>query len=134
MSKKSDILRRVVDGTFVGGGHQVVKARRQERKTPEWANNDGKIREFVTRAFPKLFTSARQQEGARRWVRVVYLYFRMGYTETQTAEEMGLTLSQAKGIIISLRRAAKGLWAKGTGKHGVRRVGRPTVKNGTPRL
>jgi hypothetical protein len=128
MSKKSDILRRVVDGTFVGGGHQVVKARRQERKTPEWANNDGKIREFVTRAFPKLSTSARQQEGARRWVRVVYLYFRMGYTYTQTAEEMNLTSGQVLGILRNLRRAAKGLWANGAGKHGLRRPGRPIVK------
>jgi hypothetical protein len=128
MSRKSDILRRVVDGTFVGGGHQIVKARRQERKTPDWANNDGKIREFVTRAFPKLSTNTRQQEGARRWVRVVYLYFRMGYTYTQTAEEMNLTSGQIRGIIQSLKRAANGLWAKGTKRHGIRPSGRPKKK------
>lgn len=127
MSKKSDILKRTVGDGYLGG-YQIVKARRQERKTPDWVNNDAKIREFVTRAFPKLSDNVKQKEAARRWVQVVYLYFRMGYTDTQTSEEMHLTLGQVRGIIRSLRRAAKGLWAKGTGKHGVRPRGRPVVK------
>ncbi len=125
MSKKSDILKRVVDDGFVRGGHQVVKARRYERKTPAWANNDAKITKFVTRAFPKLSTNSHQQESARRWVRVVYLYFRMGYTGSQVAEEMSLTSYQVNSIVRSLRRAADGLWASGAGKHGVRPRGRP---------
>ena len=109
-----------------------MKARRQERKTPDWANNDGKIREFVTRAFPKLSTNTRQQEGARRWVRVVYLYFRMGYTYTQTAEEMNLTPNQVVGIIRNIRRAAMGRRANGTGLHGGYNQGR--LKKSAPRL
>ena len=129
MSKRYNILKTVGD-TW---GHQIVKVRSQERKIPEWANNDSKIREFIVRAFPKLHTNFYQQEHASRWVRVAHLYFKMGYTYTQVAKEMNLTTGQVLGILRNLRRASKGLWANGAGKHGVRRVGRP-VKNGTPRL
>jgi len=128
VGKKSEILKQVVDGTFIRGGHQVVKARSYARKTPDWANSDVKVREFITRAFPKLSDDPRQQEAARRWVQVVQLYFRVGYTNTQTAEEMGLTIGQVRRTIQSLQRAAEGLWAKGTGKHGVRPRGRPRIK------
>ena len=125
MSKRSNILKQTI-GDF--GGYQVVKARRQERKNPDWVNNDAKIKGFIIRAFPKLDTDPRQVEAARRWVRVVYLYFRMGYTNTQTAEEMNLTLDQVGSIIRSLRRAAVNRWANGDGRHGVRPPGRPAVK------
>jgi hypothetical protein len=127
MSKKSDILRRVVgDTSFIYGGYQVGKARTYNKRIPAWANNDVKITQFITRAFPKLSTNTRQQELARRWARVVHLYFRMGYTNTQIAKEMNLTPGQVRRTVQSLQRAAKGLWSDGAGKHGVRRRGRPS--------
>jgi hypothetical protein len=100
VSKRTNILKRAVGDA---GGYQIVKARRQERKNPDWVNSDAKIKGFIIRAFPNLDTDSYQAEVAGRLVRVLYLYFRIGYTNTQIAEETGLKLVKVDSIIRRIR-------------------------------
>src|SRR5208337_1657458 len=115
MSKKSKLLRSQVDDTFVGGGHQVVKARERKRTIPEWATDRRRVREILLRSFPKLQTNPRQRDRAARWARIIQLYFCAHYTNKQVAEEMGLSLMQAKNAILHIRRAAVGKRSDGRG-------------------
>ncbi len=110
-------LRKVMDSTetFVGG-HQIVHARTYKRQIPEWVLSDRKIREVVLRAFPNMVTSPRQRESALRWVSVIHLYYRMGYTRSQIAEEIGSTSLKVHNMIRAISRVSKGLRANGTGK------------------
>lgn len=127
MSKKSSRLRRAVDDSFVGGGHQIVKPRQYKKTIPAWANNNDEIRKIVIRSFPKWDSDDKQRTRAARWVRVIQLYFRMGYTYVQAAEEMGLFPKQIKDIICRVRRVSVGKRANGTGLLGGR-PGRPKTR------
>lgn len=107
-------------------GHQIIKPRSDDKKSvPEWASDDKKVREIVLRSFPKFGTDTRQRKGAARWIRVIHLYFRMGMTRGQVAEEMGLKPIIIKGIIEGIRRVAQGKRYDGRGRLGVHPRGRP---------
>lgn len=126
MSRKSKQLRSQVDDAFVGGGHQVVKARERKRIIPEWVNNKKKIQEILLNSFPKLRTNPRQRVAAARWARVIQLYYRAHYTQPQVAEEMRLTIYQVEGVIRSIQRVSSGRWANGKKMRGGKR-GRPKI-------
>lgn len=109
---------------------QIVQARTYRRVSPLWTKSDKKIQELVTRSFPKMQTDPVQRAAAARWVSVIHLYFRMGYTRSQIAHELGSTYTKIKGIIRSITRVSNGLRADGYGKlKGFR--GRP--KNAAPK-
>lgn len=97
---------------------EVVRARTYDRTTPLWTKSDKKIQVLVARAFPKIRDSERQREAAARWVAVIHLYFRMGYTRSQIAEELGSTVAKVHGVIRSILRVSNGLRADGSGKLG----------------
>ena len=101
--------------SFVNGGHQIVQARTYKRKAPAWTLNDKEVEKILLRAFPKLATNDRQRESAGRWITVIYLYFRLGYTRGQIAEELDTTTERVKGYIRSVYRVSKGLRADGKG-------------------
>ena len=107
------MTKRAFDKEFQS---QVVQARTYKRKKPTWVWNDKKIRDLIVRAFPKMETSRTQRESAARWASVIHLYFRMGYTRAQIAEEIGSTTGKIHGIIRSISRVSKGLRADGTGR------------------
>ena len=115
MSKKSSRLRHAVDDSFVGGGHQIVQARQYKKIVPAWVNDNAEIRKIVIRSFPKWDSNDKQRIRAARWVRIIQLYFRAGYTRTQVAEEMSLTSEQVKSIIRGIRRVSGGKRADGSG-------------------
>lgn len=107
-------------------GHQIIKPRSDDKKSvPDWALDDKKVREVVLRSFPKYGTNARQRKGAARWIRVIHLYFRMGMTRGQVAEEMGVTPVVVKSIVQAIRSVAAGRRADRTGKLGSVPRGRP---------
>lgn len=95
---------------------QIVQARTYRRASPLWTKSDKKIQELITRSFPKVQTSPTQRTAAARWVSVIHLYFRMGYTRSQIAHEIGSTTTKVHGIIRSILRVSKGLRADGCGK------------------
>lgn len=119
-------LRQQIDqnDTFSLGGHRIVHARTHKRKVPLWALNDTKVQALLLRSFPKLHTDARQQEAAGRWAAIIHLYFRMKYTRSQVAEEIGSTVIKVRDVLRSILRVSKGLRANGTGVLGAPK-GRP---------
>lgn len=103
------------------GGHQIVGPRKRKRDVPEWAQSTEKIKAILLRSFPKLKTDQRQRARAARWARIVHLYFRLGWTFTQVAEEMSMKPGNLHNMTVSIRRAANGLRADGKGPRGGKR-------------
>jgi hypothetical protein len=101
---------------FMTGGHQILVMRKHNRKTPEWTKHDIKVQEVLRRSFPHLLTNKRQAAQAGRWARVIQLYFRMGYTHGQIAEELETSYSTVLSLIRSIKRVAEGQRADGSGK------------------
>lgn len=123
-------LGKLIDGKeqFMRSGHQILVERKHKRVTPEWVKSDKKIRELLLRSFPRLLINKRQAALAGRWARVIQLYFRMGKTHGQIAEEMGLKYKDVNNLVDRIRRAGQGFCASGTGKKlGVRPNGRPKL-------
>lgn len=110
-------LRETLDGndSFMRGGHQIVSARTYDRKCPLWAKSDKEIQKLLLRAFPNLATTPAHRESSRRWVAVINLYFRLGYTRSQVAQEMGSTKAKVHSLIRSINRTQKGLRTDGSG-------------------
>lgn len=117
MKRSTKQLGRALDQNdgFMTGGHQIVHARTYKRVIPAWAVNGKEVQKVLLRAFPKLATDDRQRESAGRWTMVIHLYFRLGYTRGQIAEELDTTTERVKGYIRSIYRVSKGLRADGKG-------------------
>jgi DNA-binding NarL/FixJ family response regulator len=122
-------LRNVMDGgeQFMGG-HGIVKARTYKRKVPEWTKSDKAIRKVILRAFPKTTEDPSQRKAASRWASVIHLYFRLGYTRSQIAEELNSTTLKIHNVVRSILRVSKGLRADGTGVLGAPK-GRPRKRH-----
>ena len=101
-------LRGSLDGQdpFMTGGHQVIKLRQGNRKTPIWAVNNKQIQELLLRSFPALKTNPKQRMRAARWALFIQLYFRAHVTERQIAERMGVSMNTVKMLARNIRRAA----------------------------
>lgn len=124
-------LRTVFDGSdsFMTGGHQIIRPRGAagerarpyaHRQRPAWTKSDEKIKALLLKSFPKLQTNVRQRKAAARWMRVIYLYHRTGFSKGQIAQELGESVGAVKMIIIRINRAAKGLTGpRGRPKKGV---------------
>lgn len=106
------------------GAFQIIQPQHHGSSIPEWSKNDQEIQQILLRSFPKLDRDEVQRQRASRWIRVIYLHYRLCWVHSQIAEEMGLTEAQVRRIIHSIRRAAAGKRADGTGSMGGRR-GRP---------
>ncbi len=111
-------LREIVDGgdPFMRSGHQILVERKHKRIVPDWARSDKEIRKLLLRSFPRLHTDKKQAAGAGRWTRVIQLYFRMGKTHGQIAEEMELGYNMVRMIIRATKWAAQGKRTDGSGK------------------
>jgi hypothetical protein len=101
---------------FMTGGHQILVERKHKKKVPEWAKSDKEVRLIIQRSFPHWGTNTRQAERAGRWVRVIQLYFRMGNTHGQIAEEIGVNYNTVRMLIRAIKLAAKGRRTDGSGK------------------
>ena len=123
-------LGKIIDGKeqFMRSGHQILVKRRHKKKMPEWVWSDAEIRKMLLRSFPRLRTNKSQSASAGRWVRIIQLYFRMGKTHGQIAEEMELKYKDVNNLIDRIRRVGRGFCANGTGKKlGARPTGRPKL-------
>lgn len=115
--------------TFASGGSQIVNARTYKRLlTPTWVYHDSEIRTVLLRAFPKLATDEKQREAAARWGAVIHLYYKMRYTSSQVAQELGTSTLKIKNVLRSISRVSKGLRANGSGRRGGVRTGRPKLR------
>jgi hypothetical protein len=118
------------------GGQGAVASAKRRAKPPKWARTDKGIQKIIRLAFPHFETNERQRKFAARWARVIYLYFRVGYTYSQIAEEMKLyskipnrPYNTVEMTIKHIQRAAEGK-TSGYGGHppvlyGSRHKGRP---------
>lgn len=106
------------------GGFQVRAPRSYARKPQIWANSTLEIQKVLLTAFPTQATNPKQRTRAGRWLRVIHLYHRLGYTRAQVAADMTISSEQVKAIVRAITRTRKGLTWKGK-KRGLRKVGRP---------
>jgi hypothetical protein len=107
-------LRRLVGGELIGG-FQIKNIRRQEREVPPWASTNEGIRKVLLTAFPKLHFDKNHRKRAGRWAQVIQMHFLIGWTYTEVAAELNITLETIKSLIRSVNRASKGLRANGSG-------------------
>jgi hypothetical protein len=132
-------LRTKLDGndTFVTGGHRVMKTAGATRHTarmkrvPVWANDDEQVRLLLLKIFPKLKINEKQRARAVRWMRVIYLYFRVGWTSGKIASELGLRDVIVRNIVRDIRRAANGKRSDTGAERSIRPRGRPKKNNAT---
>jgi hypothetical protein len=138
--RSSDLnqIRKQIDGDDgFFSGHRVRSAcgakgkhvGTRGRETPEWTKTNTGIQQVLLRAFPKLAVNPVQREKAARWARVIYLYYRLGYTYSQIAEEMHMHSPNEKRpyrkverLIEHIGNVGVGLSARGTPR---RKRGRP---------
>lgn len=117
LSETNAELRGKVDGDDpFFEGHRIIKPRRGNRKCPEWAADNTKLRKVLLLAFPKLETNAKQRAKAGRWARIIQLYFRSQMTNGQVAHELKMSIAHIDTVLRAIRRAAAGLRANGSGK------------------
>lgn len=93
---------------FLAGGHQIVKARTREKEIPAWANNNVETQKLLLRAFPKLRINNSQRKSAGRWGAVISMFYRMNWTYSQIAEELGTTPKAIERILYRIKGVAKG--------------------------
>jgi DNA-binding NarL/FixJ family response regulator len=108
-------LSSLMDASDMSGMGGTVGARAYTRIIPEWVKSREKASEVILRAFPKAKSDPAQRASAARWAVVIHLYFRMGYTRSQIAEEIGTTTEKIKGVIRSIYRVSEGRRADGRG-------------------
>lgn len=97
---------------------------KDRKMIPMWTKSDVQIRKLLQMVFPKLAHSARQRKSAARWLRIIYLYFRVGWTYRQIADELHVSRIIVRDVLRSIRRVVNGRSANGSGKRG-RKRGRP---------
>src|ERR1700676_886948 len=119
MTKTHDQIRKSVDGndSFMTG-FQIGQLKTYKRKIPLWVNSDKEIQKILLSAFPKLKTDSRQRTRAARWANVIHFYFRLRYTASQIADELGFKPSVVYDIVFRIKRAAAGQKANGSGPRG----------------
>jgi hypothetical protein len=118
-------IRSVVDGSdsFILG-HQIAAPRAYARATPLWVYDKVAIRKILLRSFPRFETDLKQRDAAGRWARIIQLYFNLGYTYKEVAEELGEKPCKTRCSIEGIQYAAKGLRANKSGPT-TGRIGRP---------
>lgn len=123
-------LRGSFDGQdpFMTQGHQIIKMRRSDRATPEWAKSNKRIQEILLRSFPKLRTDPVQRGRAARWALVIQLYYRVHMTRSEVAAQMKSRQKVVNRLIENINLAAKGLKTNGKGAFTGRPAGRPKSK------
>jgi hypothetical protein len=110
------ILRGSLDSNdaFVNGGHGIINTAgatchaRRMRAVPAWALDDEKIKRLILLRYPKAKTDSVQRKLAGRTVRLIYLYYRTGLTETATAEELKMTPNAVRCAITRLSKQMVG--------------------------
>jgi hypothetical protein len=97
-------------------GFQIKNVRTNyDRETPDWIRSNESIQKILLTAFPRLKTDENQRKRAGRWARVIQLYFRLGWTIGEIADEINVKQNVVSMIIRSIVRTARGERADGSG-------------------
>jgi hypothetical protein len=88
---------------------QLIQVRRHDRAIPAWATNDSQIRALINKTFPKWQTLPSQRKVAGRWSLAINLYYKMSLSDTETADEMGISRNAAKCLLQRIRHEAEGM-------------------------
>jgi len=79
--------------------------------TPEWVFSDVKVQQLLLAYFPCLHTDEKQRLWARRWVAVIYYFYRLHWTQQRVADELGLQEDSMKKVIKRIRKRGNALFA-----------------------
>lgn len=112
-------IRKVVDSNEIFATSHGEEAPRREhglKKIPAWTKSDAEIRKLLCRVFPKLAHHSRQRKAAALWLRIIYLYFRIGMTRGQIVDEIHMSNEAVRTILKRIRFAAAGK-SRGYGHH-----------------
>ncbi len=90
--------RRRANGSDLNGYH-AVRTREHQRLIPAWTLRDDQVREVLDRLFPEHDTDARQRESAGRWLRIIYLFFRVHQWDKTIAGAVGSSVRAVEGVI-----------------------------------
>jgi DNA-directed RNA polymerase specialized sigma24 family protein len=107
-----------------GGPRASHKNRLKQR--PAWTNDNAEVQKLLLRVFPKLHTDANQERKAARWASVIYLYYFVGHTAADVADQLGIPVQTVLSTLYRIRRAAAGLRTDGKARAAKR--GRPTTR------
>lgn len=104
-------IRKVVDSNEIFAVSHGEEAPRREhglKKIPAWTKSDAEIRKLLCRAFPNLAHNASQRKAAARWLRIIYLYFRIGMTRGQIVDEVHISDEALRTVLKRIRFASIG--------------------------
>ncbi|HTQ97233.1 MAG TPA: hypothetical protein VMH89_10530 [Candidatus Acidoferrum sp.] len=97
-------------------GFQIKRFRTGYRKnSPRWARAKIDIGKLLLRAFPKLATNASQRRRAGRWAQIINMWYLMGWSESEIAEELGMSVENVRFKLVCIDRVSKGFRANGSG-------------------
>jgi hypothetical protein len=85
-------------------GYHAVQTREHKRLIPVWTLSDDRVREVLHKLFPKHDKDARQRESAGRWLRIIYLYFRVNQWAKTIAEATGISVRAVENVIYRARK------------------------------
>ena len=105
-------------------GH--FKYEQKRLNPPIWAVDDEQLQALLLRVFPKLESDKNQREHAGKWVRVIYLFYRLTWSTGYIGEKMGVSRKVVCSILHRARNAAVGLRTDGKARAAKR--GRPSSK------
>jgi hypothetical protein len=98
--------------SFMKGGHQIINSNRArvgpKRKDADWAKSDKQVQKLLLRVFPKMAADEKQRMRAGRWLRVIQLYYRSGYSYGDAAIEIGINKKVVSDILCRISRALRG--------------------------
>jgi hypothetical protein len=109
---------------FMYKGHRISKKLQRERDVPSWTLNNSQTKKVLLRSFPNLLGDPKQRIRAGRWLRVIDLFFRQNWSQTDVAAELKMSYDSVHTLLRNIRRAGDGLRCDGTGKLSLKK-GRP---------
>lgn len=106
--------------SFMKGGHRIINSNRARvgpaRKNADWSKSNKKVQSLLLRVFPKMGTNDAQRKRAGRWLRIIQLYFRSGYSYGDTAIEINEKKKFVQNVLYRINRALHGLPCDGRKK------------------
>lgn len=103
-------LRKEVDGCEVGAFQIEPTRHKEKRELPLGLETDEKIQKYLLKIFPKLRDDVKQRARAGRWIRVIQLFYKCGYSWQEVADEMNFpSANTTKKILFRIRKTLKGL-------------------------
>lgn len=99
---------------------QIEVQHRYSRSVPSFAMSDKQLREIISTVFQD-----KDRAKAGRWLRMAYLYYRMGIPGDEVAAEMGCTRDAVMSMLENVMRHFRAKTKMGSHRKGCRRIRRP---------